>query len=99
MKLTIDGKIVLNGLECDNPLDREPYPKKDFREGKESARISFKSIWIDRYPVKDGRREYWSCELKILSNGKSFLDGKEIKTAEERGTVDEIFKNLKIGQT
>ena len=95
MKLTNEGKITLNGLEFDNPLDKDFYPKKDYAEGKESTRISFRSLWLDRYPIKDGRREYWSCELKLLSNGKPFLDGKEIRSAEDRETVNEIFKNLK----
>lgn len=97
MKLDGEGKILLNGIGFDNPLDRSPYPKRDYSEGKESARISFRKIWLDRY-VKDGIRtvEYWSCELKLLSNGKAYLDGKEIKDSDDVKTVKEIFENIKV---
>lgn len=97
MKLNEKCKVVLNGLDFDNPLDLNPYPKKDYSTGKESARISFRKIWLDRY-VTDGQRtiEYWSCELKLLSNGKAYLDGKEIKDSDEVKTVKEIFDNIKI---
>lgn len=96
--MKIDGeKISIGGLDgFDNPLDR-PYPKKDYSEGKESARISYRKIWIDRYvKSRDNSNEYWSCELKILSNGKCFLDGKELKQNDDVETVKEIFDGLKL---
>ena len=97
MKLTPDGKVTIGGREYDNPLDRSPYPKKDYSEGMASARISFKSIWIDSYPLNHrGEREFWSCEMRLLSNGKAFIDNKEIKSADDVETVKEIFKNLKV---
>ena len=96
-----DGdKISLGGFDgFDNPLDK-PYPKNDYSEGKESARISYRKIWIDRY-VKSKNKpnifsEYWSCELKILSNGKCFLDGKELKQSDDVEAVREIFNELKL---
>lgn len=86
------GKISLGGFDgFDNPLDR-PYPKKDYSEGKESARISYRKIWLDCYSFS----EYWSCELKLLSNGKCFLDGKELKQDDDVKTVKEIFNGLKL---
>jgi len=95
---TNGGKISIGGFDgFDNPLDR-PYPKKEYSEGKESARISYRKIWIDRYVRErpDRFSEYWSCELKILSNGKCFLDGKELKQSEDVETVKEIFNGLKL---
>ena len=70
----IGGKISLNGIDgFDNPLDK-PYPKKDYSEGKESARITYRKIWIDRYVRNKDKpnifSEYWSCELKILTMWK-----------------------------
>lgn len=97
---TDGGKISLGGLDgFDNPLDI-PYQKKLYSDGKESARISYRKIWLDRY-VRDCRdsnaiSEYWSCELKILSNGKCFLDGRELKKKEDVDAVNEIFNGLKF---
>lgn len=96
----VGGKISLNGIDgFDNPLDR-PYPKKDYSEGKESARISYRKIWIDRYARSEKQPytfyEYSSCELKLLSNGKCFLDGRELKQKEDVEAVNEIFSNLKL---
>ena len=85
--------MVLNGIDFSNPLETDSYPRKDYSDGKESARISYKRIWLDHY---QGTTEYWSCELKLLSNGKAFLDGKEIRDASEIASVREIFDNLKI---
>ena len=100
MKLNETGKVALNGLDFDNPLDFNPYPKKEYSEGKESARISYRKIWIDRYVRNKDKpnvfSEYWSCELKILSNGKCFLDGKELKQSDDVETVREIFNRLKL---
>ena len=92
-----EGRVSLGGIDgFDNPLDK-PYPKKNYSTGKESARISFRKIWLDRY-VTDGQRtiEYCSCELKLLSNGKAYLDGKEIRDSDEVKTVMEIFDCIKI---
>ena len=89
---TEGGKISLGGVAgFDNPLDY-PYPKKNYSEGKESARISYRRIWLDRYA--DG--EYGSWELKLLSNGKAFLDGVELRKGDDMDTVNEIFAGLKF---
>ena len=80
----------------DNPLDR-PYPRRDYDEGKVSARISYRRIWLDRY-IFDGMRQvgYWSCELKVLSNGKCYLDGREIKNPDEAKRAREIVDSIKM---
>ena len=99
MKTDRQGKIKLCGIGgFDNPLDSATYPKRLYAEGKESARISFRRIWVDRYMFDSCGRfvEYWSCELKLLSNGKCFLDGREIKDKDEIENVNEIFTNLKL---
>ena len=97
MNLTKDGKVRISGLAYDNPLDTE-YPKRAYAEGKESARISFRSIWLDRYGRgEDGHvKSYSSEELKLLSNGKVFLDGRELKDESSIETAKEIFKFLKV---
>lgn len=92
------GLLEIGGMAgFGNPLD-SPYPRKQYAEGKESARISFKSIWIDRYiRGEDGHmKEFQSCQLKLLSNGKAYLDGKELKDEKDRKSASEIFTNLKL---
>ena len=99
MKLTSTGKVSFNGAEYDNPLDFQPYPKRNYLEGKESARVSFRRIWIDGYtlsPDGEGNESYYSSELKVLSNGKATLDGRELK-GDELANAREIFDNLQIG--
>lgn len=92
MRLLGDG-LTIGGLSgFDNPLDRGDYPKKDYSEGKVSKRISYRKIWLDRY-AEDG---YGSYSLEILSNGKCFLEGRELKQENDVKTVREIFDNLKI---
>ena len=97
---TADGKITLRGIGgFDNPLD-SPYPKKDYSEGMESKRISYKSILLDRR-IRNDRGdivECWFCVLKLLSNGKCFLDGRELTQKEDVSTVNEIFSNLKLSE-
>lgn len=92
-----NGKLILNGNEYDNPLDGTIL-KREYAEGKESPRISFKRIYISRYIFdnKGVQTEYQSCELKLCSNGKVFLDGKEIKDNEEVSSVKEIFNSIKV---
>ena len=96
----VGGKISLVGIDgFDNPLDA-PYPKKDYSEGKESARVSFRRIWLDRYVWSREKpntfTEYWSCELKLLSNGKCLLDGREMKSPDDISATKEIFSNLVV---
>lgn len=98
MKLDCDT-VSIGGIDgFDNPLISLPYPKKDYAEGKKSARISFRSIWLNRYGRDANGRlvEFRSCNLELLSNGKCFLDGKELKRKEDIDTAKEIFTALKI---
>lgn len=97
---TVNGKIAFSGYgDFFNPLD-SPYPKKDYSEGKESARISYKKIWIDGYNYSADKpnqpSDFFSSELKMLSNGKCFIDGREIKRNDEIENVREIFKNISL---
>ena len=97
MKL-IKGKLVLNGIAFDNPIDRFPLPKREYREWKETERTSYKAIWLDRYVEDEHFNQigYESWELKKSNRNKFFLDDKEIKNQDEIESCIEIFNSLKI---
>lgn len=97
MKTDNHGKVVLMGIRFDNPLDGDgTYPKRNHKTGKESARISFESFCLDTY-VTDGMnvKSYGSYELKLLSNGKAYLDGREFKDSDEISTVNSLFEGMR----
>ena len=97
MKTDTQGRIVLMGIRFDNPLDGDgTYPKRNYKQGKESARISFESFYLDSY-VTDGVsvKAYGSYELKALSNGRMFIDGRELKDEAEIETAKSLFDGLR----
>lgn len=92
-----NGKLILNGIDFDNPLDN-PIFKRNYSEGKDSPRISFRQIWLDRYIIdcKAATSEYQAWALKLCSNGKVYLDEKEIKDKDDVSSVKEIFNQIRI---
>jgi len=96
-----DGKLILDGIEYENPLDNLPLRKRngEYAEWKEGERTSFRSIWLDRYlyeKEKNCPSSFESHELKISNRGKCFIDDRELKKSEDISAVKEIFSQLRI---
>lgn len=90
-----NGKVLINGVKYDSPLDSE-YPKRNYREWKEGARTSFRAIWLDHYIYDTPSSvSYEAVELKLSNRGKAFLDERELK-GDDAKTAQFIFENLKI---
>lgn len=97
MKLK-NGKVVFKGLLFENPLNDATYPKRSYKEWKETQKTSYRTIWIDRYIYEknDAPCAFESCELKISNRNKVFLDDVELKDADDIANAIEIFSNLKV---
>ena len=89
--------VTLGGISgFDNPLAR-PLTRKEYAEGNVSSRVSYRAVWLDLYERgEDGHLSgYRSCELRMCSNGKCTLDGRELKSPEDLKKVKAIFLALK----
>lgn len=87
METAADGRVRLNGMLFD-------FPQGPVAEGKDGARTSFRSVWLDRY-VMEGLfvSEYASSELRLLSTGRAFLDGEKVLQS-DIPKVQEIFRQI-----
>ena len=94
MKLTKSGRIELGGVEYDNPLDF-PYPAKDYSTGKEGRNTTYRKAWLERYLLDVNRTFIERSELKVLSDGRAFLDGIALSKDDSKSAA-EVMDGLKV---